>query len=180
MPVVQDAGVVEEGAEVAARDVFLAWGQRGRQRLSRGHYHGKIYAAVVLECIEELNQPVALGRRQDVTLGENVPDFVELEEQLLAHDLQRAHLSRVLLLRKIHLAIAALADLGQDLEVVLAKSGPPLPQLCALASEPLGLGAFVLGSRCGDGVAVMELPRTGFALGDVVEKVKVVVKKVCQ
>ena len=85
-----------------------------------GTYHCKVDASVILKSVEQADEPVALSVCKNVTLSEDVSNFVHLEEQLLAHDLQGAYLACILLRRKVDLAIATLANLGEDLEVTIS------------------------------------------------------------
>ena len=55
----EHARVVEQGAEVAAGDVF----------------HGEVDEGGVLEGVEEAHEPRRLGRRQDVPLDQDVSDL---------------------------------------------------------------------------------------------------------
>jgi hypothetical protein len=66
-----------------------------------------------------------------------VPDLVQLEQKLFAHDLQRADLSRVFLLGKKHLTVTALTDLCKNLEISLSKADTPLAQIGTLPSRVL-------------------------------------------
>lgn len=109
-------------------------------------------------------------------------DFVQLEQQLLAHDLQRAHLLGVLLLSQKDLAVATLTDLGEDLEVTLAKSHPSLAEI---SSFPTGilvphLVVGVIISRGGRRELLFEGIEAVLAIASVGEEVKVVVEEVCQ
>lgn len=83
-------------------------------------YHGKINALVVLKGIKQPNKPFTLRARQNITLRQDVPNFVQFEKEFLAHHLQSAHLTRVLLLCQIDLSIATLPHLSEDLEITLA------------------------------------------------------------
>jgi hypothetical protein len=83
-------------------------------------------------------------------------------------------------LGEIDLAIAALADLGEDLEIALTEAGATLAKVCALATEVFEECGLVFFVRCGWGVGVggFELGVAGLAVVDVAEKVKVVVEEV--
>ena len=98
-------------------------------------YHGQVDALVVLECIKQPDQPLALRIGQDVALSEHMSDLIKLEQELLAHDLERAHLFCVLLLGQEYLAIAALSDLREDLEVTVAQPCTTLAQIGAFPAE---------------------------------------------
>lgn len=71
-------------------------------------------------------------------------DLVQLEEKLLAHDLESADFLRVLLFGQVHLAIATLPDLCKDLEITVAKSGSPFPQIGSFSSKILVPGLLIL------------------------------------
>lgn len=70
--------------------------------------------------------------------------FVQLEQQLLTHDLQGTHLFRVLLLSQVHLSISALSDLREDLEVALPQTCPPLAQVGPFTAKILCEGIIIL------------------------------------
>jgi hypothetical protein len=63
-----------------------------------------------------------------------VSDFIQLEQQFLAHDLESADFARILLLGKIDLSIPTLSNLSEDLEVTMSKSRSAFPQVCSLAA----------------------------------------------
>lgn len=107
-------------------------------------------------------------------------DLVELEQQLLAHDLQRADLLGILLLSQEHLAIATLSDLRKNLKVTLSESHPSLAEIGSLSTGILvphmGEGLFVgIGRK---GVLVFEGIESVLAVADVGEEVEVVVQEV--
>ena len=62
-------------------------------------------------------------------------NLVKLEKQLLAHDLQRADFSGILLLRKEDLTVATLSDLCQDLEVTMSKADASLSEVSTLTTR---------------------------------------------
>lgn len=108
-------------------------------------------------------------------------DLVQLEQQLLAHDLQRAHLLGVLLLGQKNLAITTLTDLGEDLEVTLAKSHPSLAEISSFPTGILG-PHLVVGVIIGRGrrrELLFEGIEAVLTIASVGEEVKVVVEKVC-
>nr|GFD56627.1 hypothetical protein [Tanacetum cinerariifolium] len=49
-------------------------------------YHCKVDALLILEGIQQPHKPLALCCGQNITLRQYVADFVQLEEQRLAHD----------------------------------------------------------------------------------------------
>ena len=129
----EHASIVQEGPEVTSRNIL----------------HRQVDVRGVLESIQQTHQPGCLCGGQDVTLDENVPDLaahatislsteraigstylVHLEQCPLAHLLERTDLPRIRLACEKDLAIASLADLSNDLELVdleldaaLAKEG---------------------------------------------------------
>lgn len=166
MAVGQHTGVVKEGAEITARHVL----------------HGKIDALVVLEGVEQPYKPFALGGSKNVSFGEDMTDFVQLEEQLFAHDLEGADFSRVLLLGQKHLAVTSLADLRQDLEVTMSETNSSLSKVCALSTSVLGphlsMGLLVgIGRR---GELVLEGIQSVLSRADIGEEVEVVVQEICK
>lgn len=105
-------------------------------------------------------------------------DLVKLEEQLLAHDLERAHLPGLFVLSQEHLSISTLPNLGQHLEITLPQSRTALPQRDALTAGETGPGGPVF---FGIEVLVRLLPflsatATGVDVGD---EVVVVVVEIC-
>lgn len=56
-----------------------------------------------------------------------MPDLIQLKQQLLTHNLQCAHFLSFLMLSQEYLAISALADLRQNLEISLPQSSATLP-----------------------------------------------------
>jgi hypothetical protein len=131
----QYARVVQQGAEIASRDVF----------------HREIDKRRVLKGVEETNEPRSLGSRQNIAFHQNMPNLrrrvsqtsahhpikpthlVHLEQRPLPHLLQRTHLARLLLPRKIHLPISPLSNLSDNMELVDAQLGPAPAQDDALA-----------------------------------------------
>lgn len=108
-------------------------------------------------------------------------NLVQLEQKLLAHHLQSAHFSRILLLRQKDLAVAALSNLCEDLEVSLPQPSPPLAEISSLSSKILieRLIVFVLrgSGRCG--VLSLELGEAVLARVHVGEQIVVIVEEVC-
>src|SRR4051812_6967280 len=106
-------------------------------------------------------------------------DLVQLEQQLLAHDLECAHLLSILLLGKKHLAVATLANLGQDLEVSLSQSDSPLAQIGAFPTCVFGPHLVIcLLVRLFFGVLGLESSEAVLSRAYVGKKVKVVVEEV--
>jgi hypothetical protein len=108
-------------------------------------------------------------------------DFIQLEQQCLAHDFQCADLARVLLLRQKHLSVASLSDLGKNLEIALPQASATLPKIGAFAAKVLSKGIVVLGfwRLRRRGVLRFELSEAVLAGVDVGQEVVVVVEEVC-
>jgi len=148
-----------------------------------GHatHHSKIDTLVILESVEQAYEPLALSSGQDVALCQDVADLVQLEQQLLAHDLQGADFTCVLLLGQVHLSITTLADLREDLEVALPQPSASLAEVGTLAAQVLceGIVVFFFGSFGRRRVLGLELGETVLAGMDVGKEVVVVVEEVC-
>lgn len=97
-------------------------------------YHSKVYALLILERIQQAYEPLTLGSCENVSLGEDMLDFIKLEKHLLVHNFQSTNLTRILLLSQENLSISTLSNLGKDLEVSLAKSDTAFAKICALAT----------------------------------------------
>ena len=93
-----------------------------RSRIKEGTcaYHCQVDALFVLEGIKQLHEPFALRCCQDIPLCQNMSDFVQFEQKLLAHHFQCTDFPSILLRCEIDLPIAALPNLGKDLEVPMA------------------------------------------------------------
>lgn len=144
-------------------------------------YHCKIDIFVILERVQETDKPLTLGGGQDVSLGQYVADLIQLEQQLLAHDLQGANLLRIFLLCEEDLTVATLADLRQDLEVTLSESHSPLAEIRPLPTSVLVPHLFIglfIGIRR-SGVFGLEGIETALSVADVSQKVEVVVEEIC-
>ena len=108
-------------------------------------------------------------------------DFIQLEQQFLAHDLERTNFSRILLLGQVHLSITTLANLSEDLEITMAQASSPFAEVGAFAAEVFVQGGAVFFLRGGGGfwIAGFEGGGAGLALMNVAEEVEVVVQEVC-
>jgi hypothetical protein len=109
-------------------------------------------------------------------------NLVELEEKLLAHDLERAHFACIFLLRQIYLSIATLPDLRQNLEVALPQPCTSLPEVGSLAPKVLrkSVAVFCLGGGRRRRVLGFELREPALASMDIGEEVVVVVEEIWQ
>jgi hypothetical protein len=87
-------------------------------------YHCEINALLILESIEQSNQPFAVGCREDVAFCQDVSNLVQLKEQLLAHDFQGTDFAGVFLLSKIDLPVSTLSNLSENLKVAVSESRP--------------------------------------------------------
>lgn len=109
-------------------------------------------------------------------------DFVELEEELLAHDLESTDLSGVFFLREVDLTIATLADLGKNLEVTMPESSPAFAQICALAAEVLRQVCIVLvsGSCRGIWVVLVKCVNALLSVVNIAQQVVVIIEEIYQ
>jgi hypothetical protein len=107
-------------------------------------------------------------------------NLVQLEQQLLAHDLQGADFLGILLLGQVDLAVASLANLRQDLEVALPQPRASLAEVGSLTAKVLSQGIVVLGfwRVRRRGVLRLELGQAVLAGMHVGEEVVVVVEEV--
>lgn len=145
-------------------------------------YHSQVYTLVVLEGVEQSHQPLALGVCEDVTLCKDVSDLVELEQQLLAHDLQRADFPSILLLRQENLPVPTLSDLGENLEITLAQTNTTLPEIGTLSTSIFRPDWVVVffGSGRWFWELGTELVESILSSTNVAEEVEVVVEEVCR
>jgi len=86
----QHTRVVEQRSEVSARYVFLSISLAPSP--PREPHHRKEDVVLVLESIKQSNQPGRLDRAQDISLDQDMLDFVHLCQCSLPHLLQRAYL----------------------------------------------------------------------------------------
>lgn len=98
---------------------------------------------LVLERIQQPHQPRRARRGEDVALSEHVPHLVHLDEHALAQPLERTQLARVALARQKHLAVAALADLRDDVELRKAQLRAAVQQQRTLLRKVLLARALV-------------------------------------
>lgn len=153
MTVGQDTCVVEESSEITTWDVF----------------HCKIDALLILEGVEEADEPLALGVGQNISLGQDMSDLIEFEQKFLTHDLERADLSGIFLLGKIDLAISSLSNLCENLKITLAKTNTALSQVRTFSAGilvPQWVIDFGWGGRWFR-VFCLEVVETGLASADV-------------
>jgi hypothetical protein len=114
----EDTRVVEERTEVTSGYVL----------------HGKVHMVLVLEGVEEADKPGGLDGSKNVTLDKNVLDLVHLGKSTLAHLFERADLVSLDLAGKVDRAVTALADLGNDTELVHLELGAALAEEDTLPS----------------------------------------------
>jgi len=110
-----------------------------------------------------------------------MPNLIQLEEEFLAHNLQCAYFSRILLLGEENLSVTTLADLSKNLEVSLTKTNTTLSQVGTLSPNIL-LPKWVIcffGCRRGVGVFGFEVRKAGLTVADVGEEIEIVIKEVC-
>lgn len=133
-----------------------------------------------MKSVKQADQPLTLRGRQDIALSQDVPDLIQLEQKLLAHDLQRADLPSVLLLREVDLTITSLTDLGENLKVTVPQPGSSATQLCSFATKVLlQIGLIFFGvHRRWQRVVFLECVHAPLSGVNIAEKVVVVVEEV--
>ncbi|KAL8686890.1 MAG: hypothetical protein Q9218_006787, partial [Villophora microphyllina] len=111
----------------------------------------------------------------------DVPYLIELEQQLLAHHLQGAYFLRVFLRGKIHLPIATLSDLREDLKVSVAESCTALSQIGSFSAKILVTCLIILLGRClgWRRHGRFEQGLASLAVVYIAEKVKIVIEEIC-
>ncbi len=109
-----------------------------------------------------------------------MPDFIQFEEELLAHYFQCTDFSSIFLGCKIHLSIATLTDLGKDLEVSMTESCAAFSKIGSFPAQILVSCRIVL--FCGSGWRGWKLGVeerfTALAVVHVAEEVKVMVQEI--
>lgn len=110
-------------------------------------YHGEVDALVILKRIQKTNQPLALCAGENVALGQDMADLIQLEKKLLAHYFERTHFFCIFLLCEEDLSITSLTDLCENLEVSLSQPRPPLAQVGSLTPEILIQGFIIFSFR---------------------------------
>ena len=109
-----------------------------------------------------------------------MPDFIQFEEELLAHYFQSTDFPGVFLGCKIDLSIATLTNLGEDLKVSVTKSCAAFPKIRSFSAQIFVSCRFVL--FCGSGWRSWKLGVeerfTALALVHVTQEVEVVVQKI--
>jgi hypothetical protein len=118
--------VVEEGAEIATRNVLLNLTLASDRVASKMTYHCKVYALVILEGVKQFDKPLAVSGGENISLCQDMSNFIQFEQKSLAHDFKRTNFSSIFLLRKIDLTIASLPNLREDLEIPVSKPSSSL------------------------------------------------------
>jgi hypothetical protein len=109
-------------------------------------------------------------------------NLIQLEKQLLAHDLQCADLPSILLLGEEDLSISTLSNLCKNLKIALTKTDSSLSEIGPLSSNiflPDRIVGFFVGSRR-FGEFRLEMSKSILSLSNVGEEVKVVIKEIWQ
>jgi hypothetical protein len=145
-------------------------------------HHRQVNALIILEGVEQSNQPLALRVGQDITLCKDVSNFIQFEEQLLAHNLQRTNFSGILLLGKEDLSISTLSNLRKDLEITLPETNPTLSEIGSLSANvllPDRIVCFLGRGRRGREFS-FEVLEAVLASADVRQEIEIVIKEVCR
>jgi hypothetical protein len=141
-------------------------------------HHRQVNTLIILEGVEQSNQPLALRVGQDITLCKDVSNFIQFEEQLLAHNLQRTNFSGILLLGKEDLSISTLSNLRKDLEITLPETNPTLSEIGSLSANVLLPDRIVC--FLGRGRRGREVLEAVLASADVRQEIEIVIKEVCR
>jgi len=107
-------------------------------------------------------------------------DLVKLEEKFLAHHLESADLSGILLLSEENLTITTLSDLCENLEVSLAKTNTTLSQVRTLSPSvfvPKRIISLCWRNRRSR-IFCLEMAETILTSTNVCQEIKVVVEKI--
>lgn len=102
-------------------------------------------------------------------------------QRALSHLLECAHFARITLAREVDLAVAALTDLGDDVELVYAQLGTSFTQNDAFAAavrSELALELGVRGCELAGGEISIKSSAPFFARRVIAKKIEVVIKKV--
>lgn len=173
----KDTGIVEQGSEISTRDILLYQFISFVPSSAFQSYHCQIDALLVLEGIKQPHKPFALRICQDITLRKNMSNLIQLEQQLLAHNLQRTNLPSVLLLSEEDLSISALSNLCKNLEIPLAKTHSTLSQIGTLSTNiflPDRIVCF-FGSCWRIGEFGFEVAESVLSSSDVAQEVEVII-----
>jgi hypothetical protein len=102
---------------------------------------------LVLEGIEQLDQPRRLDVREDIPLHQHMLDLVHLGERPLSHLFERANLVGIRLAGEVDGSVTALADLRDDAELLDSKLGTALAEDDAFAAIVRLELATIVGAR---------------------------------
>lgn len=182
MAVGKHTSVVEQGSKISTRDIFLRACQPYAKTIDSVTYHRQVNALLILKGIQQAHKSLALCVGQDITLGENVSDLVQLEQQLLAHNLQRTHLSGVLFLGEEDLTIPTLSNLRKNLKVSLSETDSALSKVGSLSANIFLPDRIVCFFWCswGCGIFGFEVSESGLASANICQEVKIIVEEICR
>jgi hypothetical protein len=162
MSVVQHSSIVEQCAEVSSWNIF----------------HRQIDLLIVLEGVEQSHQPLRLRSSQDISLRQDMSHLIQLEQQFLPHDFQRADLPSVSLLCQVDLTITTLTDLREDLEVAMSKACAALSESLVFSGKMVRSLGFECCRVCDCGQLLVDSCIARLSIANVREEIVVVVEEV--
>ena len=137
------ARVVEQRTEVSSRDVFLGLISHAGYELSDGiTHHCEVDMFLVLESVEQFDEPRRLYGTQNVSLNQYVLDLVHLGQSALSHLLKSAYFVGIDLSGEVNRSITSLSDLCDDSELVDLELRTALSQQDSLSAT---VGAILFG-----------------------------------
>lgn len=109
-----------------------------------------------------------------------MPDFIQFEEELLAHYFQGTDFSSIFLGCKIHLSIATLTNLSKNLEVSMTESCAALAKIGSFSAQVLVSCRFVLFYRSSWRAWELGVEQrfTAVAVVHITEEVKVMIQEI--
>ena len=119
MFLLEDARIVEQSSEISTGNVFLTI-SRGSSLRHPAH-HSEENVVFILESVQQSNQPRCLDRAQDISLDQNMLDFIHLCQSTLPHLFQRTDFVGIYLSSEVDGSISTLSDLSDDSELLESK-----------------------------------------------------------
>lgn len=162
MLLLQHPRVIQQRPEITPRNIL----------------HRQIHTTRILKRIKQPHQPLRLRRRQNIPLHQHVSNLIHLEQRGLHHLLQRADFACLAFTSEVDLAVAALPDLGDDVELIDVELGASAAEDDALATA-VGFEFFGIlgGGDASSGGVFVEPGSAIFARCEVAEGLEVIVQE---
>jgi hypothetical protein len=141
-------------------------------------YHCEVYARLVLEGIQQSDEPLAIRICENISLSQNVSNLIQFKEQRLAHNLECANLLGIPLLGQVHLTVPTLTNLCEDLEIALSQASPAFSQICTLPTKVFGQRLVVFSFWHLSGVLFLKLIETRLTNVYIAEQVIIVIEEI--